>query len=376
MLHELLTGFIYTTGFLSLLMAAGQFIVKERNAGRYIQALFLFCAGICQIYNAMFISGFLFCYPHLILVNIPFLYSLGPLVYFYFKYLMHKSVEIRIKYFIHFIPATMLVVALFPFYIQNESFKRDYIAFPPGLFFESGYSVLHLILMGFIFSMIVFYCILFFRHNNYIFNKKQVEVRRIVYFSHYIVIAVLLVVLIYIGGTVFSVVNSHIGDFYKNLITLLSMLTGTIFIVIYFMDKRYPDYYNQLQKEIDHIQYQQSRIEGLDIDDVIERLTSLMEEEKIYRVEDLSLGNCARELDIAPYQLSQILNEKMSNNFCSYINAYRINEARDIIACDPNRSISTIGFEVGFNSTSAFYNWFYKLTGTAPGKYREKIINR
>ncbi len=374
MLNELISEFIYMTGFLSLLISLGQFLVVERNAGRYIQALFLFCAGICQIYNGMRVSGFLLEYPHLALVNVPFLYSLGPLIYFYFRYLMHKRVDIRVRYFIHFVPASVILLILMPFYFQDKEFKQRLLSYPEGILSMSLPSLLLLFLMSFIFFVIIIYCISFFRHNRYIFNLKQIKVRKIVYFSHFIVIGVILAIAIYIVGAIFSIFHSRSSEIYLNILRVISVLTGTLFIIIYIMDKRYPDYYNQLVQEIEKIQYQQSRIEGLDIEATLVQLSALMEERRLYRIEDLTLAACAAELEIAPYQLSQLLNEKMQNNFSTYINAYRINEAREIIASNPDRSLSTIGYDVGFNSISTFYSWFCKLTGVPPGKYKERYL--
>ena len=63
----------------------------------------------------------------------------------------------------------------------------------------------------------------------------------------------------------------------------------------------------------------------------IKRLKHLMEKEKIYLDENISLQSLAEKLNIPPYQLSQLLNEKIKQSFSDFINTYRIEEAKEIL---------------------------------------------
>jgi len=105
----------------------------------------------------------------------------------------------------------------------------------------------------------------------------------------------------------------------------------------------------------------------------IKKLSYLMEVEKLYREESISLQSLADKLAITPHQLSQLLNEKLNSTFPDYINNYRIEEARELLV-DPawaDRKVISIAFEVGYNTKAAFYNVFKKCTGMAPIEYRK-----
>jgi ligand-binding sensor domain-containing protein/AraC-like DNA-binding protein len=110
------------------------------------------------------------------------------------------------------------------------------------------------------------------------------------------------------------------------------------------------------------------------IKECIKKLDYLMEIEKVYRDETISLQSLSGKLSITPHQLSRILNEKLNKNFPDFINTYRVQEAKKLLS-DPgrgNQKILTIAFDVGFNTKVAFNTAFKKHTKMTPSQYREK----
>jgi len=103
-------------------------------------------------------------------------------------------------------------------------------------------------------------------------------------------------------------------------------------------------------------------------------LHKLMDEEKIYCDEDLSLKRLAGILSTQPHTLSAYLNRELNTNFNAFINNYRIDEAVALMKEDPARSLLSIAFAVGFNSKSVFYDAFAKKMGTSPAKFRKQIL--
>jgi len=106
----------------------------------------------------------------------------------------------------------------------------------------------------------------------------------------------------------------------------------------------------------------------------IEKLKGMMENEKVYVDAEISLQTLAEKMAITPHQLSQLLNEKLNRNFADYINNYRIEEAKRILKSPKGtlQKIDTLAYEVGFNTTVAFYRAFRKFTGTTPTQYRKE----
>ena len=115
--------------------------------------------------------------------------------------------------------------------------------------------------------------------------------------------------------------------------------------------------------------YRISHIKGIDLEDLGRKIEELMKDEKVYCDEDLTLARLADMLELSSHQLSEYLNRHLAKNFYSFINEYRIQEAK-ILLKEPGRSVLTIALNVGYNSKSAFYRAFVKETGMTPNKFR------
>ena len=98
-----------------------------------------------------------------------------------------------------------------------------------------------------------------------------------------------------------------------------------------------------------------------------------MSEKKPYLENELTLAKLAEMLSVPQHHLSQILNEKLNQNFFDFVNNYRIQEAKKLLV-SPDGGLLTIlaiAEEVGFNSKSAFNNAFKKVTNTTPSEFRK-----
>jgi len=106
----------------------------------------------------------------------------------------------------------------------------------------------------------------------------------------------------------------------------------------------------------------------------VKKLTHLVEVEKVYRDEKLTLLSLTEKLSIKRHQLSHILNEHLKLTFNDYINSYRIEEAKRILESSEaeDKTIAAIAIDVGFNSQTTFYNLFKKTTGMTPNRYKKE----
>ena len=70
------------------------------------------------------------------------------------------------------------------------------------------------------------------------------------------------------------------------------------------------------------------------------------------------------------------MNTYAGSNFSDYINSYRVEEAKKLLADTTfdNYTIVAVGLECGFNSKSTFYNAFKKFTGVTPTVYKKDTI--
>lgn len=105
----------------------------------------------------------------------------------------------------------------------------------------------------------------------------------------------------------------------------------------------------------------------------LNRLIKLLEREKVYRDENVSLNSLSKRLDIHPRQLSHIINEKLDKSFTDLINQYRVEEAkRQLMEEEEPRTILDIAYDVGFTTKSTFNRAFKKFTHVTPSQFRNK----
>lgn len=102
------------------------------------------------------------------------------------------------------------------------------------------------------------------------------------------------------------------------------------------------------------------------------RIEAYMQQEKPYLDSEVTLDRLAAALEVSPKVLSVTLNHHFQMNFYEFINHYRIEDAKRVLLADPNRAITELFYDVGFNSKSVFYTFFKKSVGMTPSAYRKK----
>lgn len=129
-------------------------------------------------------------------------------------------------------------------------------------------------------------------------------------------------------------------------------------------------------KKLEHIK-QKTRNSFTDDNAYFRELLHLLEVEKIYKNETLSLTSVADWLNISAAYLSQIINTLSESSFPDIVNRYRVEEAKGCLV-HPDYQTHTaeaIGYEAGFSSPSAFYSAFRKFTGITPSAFRKKNLS-
>lgn len=108
-----------------------------------------------------------------------------------------------------------------------------------------------------------------------------------------------------------------------------------------------------------------------------QHLDNIMQSRQEYLKPDLTLPKLAETVGCTVNNLSQVINSGFGTSFFDYLNRYRIEHAKELLAGSDSRSraILTIAFTVGFNSNSAFYSAFKKYVGMTPAQYRQRQMN-
>ena len=105
-----------------------------------------------------------------------------------------------------------------------------------------------------------------------------------------------------------------------------------------------------------------------------EPLTKLMEKEKIYLKEGLTIRLLADQMHDQEYKVRQLINQSMGfRNFNDFLNSYRIKDACKILedATKTDRTILEIAYSLGYSSIGPFNKAFKHHTNTTPTQYRK-----
>ncbi len=109
------------------------------------------------------------------------------------------------------------------------------------------------------------------------------------------------------------------------------------------------------------------------INNLKKSLLIVLEQEKPYLEEQLSLAQLSQKLGISDKKLSALLNHYIGESFYDLINRYRVEHAKGLIL-DPNYehlTLLAIGMEAGFSSKSSFNRIFKKVAGLSPSQFKK-----
>jgi tetratricopeptide (TPR) repeat protein len=112
--------------------------------------------------------------------------------------------------------------------------------------------------------------------------------------------------------------------------------------------------------------------------ELFERLSGYMATEKPYLDPDLSVDDLCKKLNTNRTYLSHIINEVCEKNFNTFINEYRVAEARRILADvkGSRYSVEDIGKISGFGTKSSFYHSFKNIIGVTPAYFRDYVSKK
>lgn len=86
---------------------------------------------------------------------------------------------------------------------------------------------------------------------------------------------------------------------------------------------------------------------------------------------NLTLQLLADQIALTARELSEVINREAGTNFFDFINSYRIDHAKALIASSSDKRILDIALESGFNSKSTFNDAFKRRVGITPTAFRK-----
>jgi AraC-like DNA-binding protein len=304
---------------------------------------------------------------------------IGPMLLLYLKSIVLPTKKLFLRHLSHFIiPIFYILFISIPLLISmwNEKPVFNYISIG-----EDYFS------LGIIYSLI--YCIFTFR----LLKKVEVIIKN--NYSNTEGIDLKWVQKLLIGTTlVISIdVLSSLYELFIHELTWNTFYLTAVGVVVLIM---YLGYNGIMQSKVllpffllnSHSVLEESEIDVLSIEiqkpikendsemnELEDLLESLMQNDKPYLNEELSLNSLAVLLSITDKKVSYLLNQHKEISFYDYINGYRVEEVKLKMKDSfyDHYTLLGIAFECGFNSKSSFNRIFKKVTSVSPSEYKKAL---
>lgn len=367
------------SGFLGVFFSLALFLKKENAYGNRLFGTLVFAFSLHLLETSLVTSRIIDLVPHLAGISYPILFTIGPLLFLYTCHLC--KIELKKKHLLHFISSGIIFILLIPFYaltalekLERIQISRNSLTIP-----TLGSILTSISFMFFLYTLV--YILLSFRILSQRLrkqsNRRIIELKRINWFRN--------AMIVYAGFITFLLLVTPIllifflSEFQSELNQVNLVIMSLIIYAIGYSIINNPRLFFDFKMVHNNPAYTKSLLPVELADVYINRLESLIQNEKLYLVDDLKLPDVAKKLSVSNNHLSQIINKNLNTSFTNYINEYRINTAKELLQnCVQTgyKNITTLAFNSGFNNRTSFYRVFKKMTGESPKKYWEKQITR
>ena len=355
--------------FLALTLA-----VRQQNtfANRLLGLWMFVCS--CDLFSLfLYEKSYLVHVPHLLAITYSFPFLYGPLLYLYTRALITAQPSLAPRQLLHLLPFALHHLSMWPFYLQSGAAKLDFLrafeenARPEGMEIVSGLKIAHgLIYFAFAFTLLR-------KHKGAIrtsfssiehINLNWLQI--LVSFQGTFWGGILILYLLRFGGL-------DLGPTLDPIVYLGA--TVLIYLVGYF-GLRQPEIFTSAPAEESAAseKYVKTRLEEERARQYLQELVEHMEREKPFTRSTLTLQELADEVSMAAHHLSQVINDRLQQNFFDFVNSYRVKEVQERLSSPDteNLTILAIAYEAGFNSKSTFNNIFKKQTHMTPSEFRRQ----
>lgn len=360
--------YIYFGPIFVLVLSISRLISREKLRINYFYSLsYLFMAlGMLQVisYSMKPYPGY-WCVSHML---IPFTFGTPLFLYLRFRFLI-QGVMIRMHPVILVILSVItLIIIAGPIAGESTGFVKEHAELRPlldpsfahlPLYFKCVHIINFagkVILGAGLLSLLV--------NTRYLWNGIDRERAMLARAAYIFTIMMFLTSVLGITGDVVSFSFSRASIATVNTVTL----------GVFFASQYDPGYYAIFKHLRQKKKYAVSKIRGIDVMSVIEQLNNLMNENRLYMEEKLSIKDVAAMLEINHQQLSEILNKELGKSFTSYVNDFKIADAKKLLVNEPELPVIRIAMTVGFNSVRSFNRVFANATGHTPLEYRKKRV--
>lgn len=308
----------------------------------------------------------------------PFIFLLMPLVYLMVKDQLNEGYTREDH--VHFFPFVFYFLYCFLYFLQSPEFKfnsyvycykPDWSTLPVNIRLAEDPLGLRKSLATLYVSQALVYLYLIFVKVKYapastefrFFRHKEPSVARVFMIWIHASLATLVVIMIKLTF------ERDLGDYLiGSYFSLLLYISG--FVVV---SRRINAHHAAEGGEIRKPKYEKSALSAEKKTEILNKVTVLLEEQKVFTRNTISLADLAKAVNEPPHYVSQVINEKLDKNFFDLLSTYRIAEAQKLLhdKAREQLTIEEIAEQVGYNSKAAFNKAFKTITGFTPSEFRK-----
>jgi len=365
MIMGITSGAAFLLGF--LLLAHSR---KVNLIGNIYLGLFVITLGLAMLEIPLFSQKFHLKHPNLFEMIGLIRFLTAPFLYISILYFTSFYKKFEKKNLWHFLPFLIFLIFRFPFFITGKNIEFSY---------EVGRVVFFILKTALPLQTVIYWLLSFRRLQKHLKNihefsssTEKINLSWLKYF---------LLVLLFIVTAWFNLIFFNLTDLIEctPFIYLLS-----VFFLAYFslQQKEIFDFSKSELHDLSAIkEYKKEspkRVSDTRLTEIDGKLQLLMNSEKLYLDNDLSLPKLAKHLNSSCNETSFVINELYGDNFYNFINKYRIEEAKNLLLSEKYNQLNILGiaYESGFNSKTTFNTTFKKDIGYSPTEFvkRHKII--
>ena len=128
-----------------------------------------------------------------------------------------------------------------------------------------------------------------------------------------------------------------------------------------------------LRKKPSPASKQTSEPQSIVDDELMNRIIQLMDTKKPYLSSELKVSDLATMLGTSSRNISDCIKHSTDKTFANFINAYRIDYAKQLMRLQPNMKITEVFLSSGFANETTFFRIFKAVTGMTPNEWKANV---
>ncbi len=291
----------------------------------------------------------------------------NPAFYFYVRALTQKNFSIKPVYLLHLLPFVFFEVTAY--FVQDSIAMTDFFREDTTFGFRIIFGAINIISL---FSYNILSIWMLHHHKKAVYNQfSSIDVNRNLVWVFFIVIFYSVYWMTLILISVISIAFSEL-HFLPLLINYSVMLFLIYVLGFYGLGQKTVILQNVNTPKERKERYANSTLSNNQKTTIKNILLDYFSSEKPFLDPEFNMDLLAEKIKIPKYQITEVLNTEIGQNFFNFVNAFRIKEVKRMLS-DPDNiySIEAIGYDCGFNSKSAFFSVFKKQEGCTPSAWKE-----